>query len=297
MLDLRGILRSGARKVVFPAVELLWTVGFRMAGALLRPRLRLIAPAGGIKVLVLAPHPDDETIGCGGAIASHLRAGDDVTVCIVTDGAQSKAGKVSAEEMKARRKAEAVIAMQRLGGPKLCQLELPEGTWTDSELVESLVAMLAGLNPDVIYTTSTVDYHPDHIRVATCLAKALQASALAGTLVRLYEVQVPLTPILANTHVSTVREKREKDYALRAYVTQWQTLAGLRRLARYQQGLYSTGGSAEIFCELTTTHFVALTQNVGLSYFGLQPRPFTDPAAWIMGFKARRRMRTRLGID
>jgi LmbE family N-acetylglucosaminyl deacetylase len=220
-----------------------------------------------------------------------------VTVCIVTDGAQSKAGKVSAEEMKARRKAEAIIAMQRLGGPKLIQLDLADIVWTNSQFVESLVAILAGLNPDVIYTTSTIDYHPDHIRVAICLAEALQASPSIRALIRLYEVQVPLTPVLANTHVSIVREKREKDHALKAYMTQWQTLAGLRRLTRYQQQLYSISGPAEIFCEITATQFVGLARDAGGSYFGLRPRPFTDPVAWIRGFKARRRMRTRLGID
>src|SRR5665647_2332725 len=38
-------------------------------------------------VLVLAPHPDDEVFGCGGAIAAHVRAGVPLQVLILTDGA------------------------------------------------------------------------------------------------------------------------------------------------------------------------------------------------------------------
>lgn len=39
-----------------------------------------------MNVLVFAPHPDDEILGCGGTMARHVAAGDEVTVCIVTSG-------------------------------------------------------------------------------------------------------------------------------------------------------------------------------------------------------------------
>lgn len=39
-----------------------------------------------MKILVFAPHPDDEVLGCGGVIAKYSGAGDKVTVCIVTSG-------------------------------------------------------------------------------------------------------------------------------------------------------------------------------------------------------------------
>ncbi len=39
-----------------------------------------------MKILFIAPHPDDETIGAGGAIARHIALGDDVFWCIVTQG-------------------------------------------------------------------------------------------------------------------------------------------------------------------------------------------------------------------
>lgn len=39
-----------------------------------------------MNVLVFAPHPDDEILGCGGTMARHVAAGDEVTVCVVTSG-------------------------------------------------------------------------------------------------------------------------------------------------------------------------------------------------------------------
>ncbi len=40
------------------------------------------------KILVIAPHPDDEVLGCGGTIAKHVSKGDEVDWCIVTDAYQ-----------------------------------------------------------------------------------------------------------------------------------------------------------------------------------------------------------------
>ncbi|MBE9572531.1 MAG: PIG-L family deacetylase, partial [Proteobacteria bacterium] len=42
----------------------------------------------GKRVLALAPHPDDETIGCGGSLAIHANAGDPVKVVFLTNGAR-----------------------------------------------------------------------------------------------------------------------------------------------------------------------------------------------------------------
>jgi len=55
----------------------------------------------GERLLVLAPHPDDEVIGCGGLIAQHLRENRAVRIVIATDGAAG--GDAEAREAEARR--------------------------------------------------------------------------------------------------------------------------------------------------------------------------------------------------
>src|SRR5436189_2426333 len=54
----------------------------------------------GERLLVLAPHPDDEVIGCGGLIALHAREGRQVHVVIVTDGAEAGDATVRREESR-----------------------------------------------------------------------------------------------------------------------------------------------------------------------------------------------------
>src|SRR5436190_1130121 len=41
------------------------------------------------KVIILAPHPDDETVSCGGALQAHLEHGDQVSIIVLTDGSAS----------------------------------------------------------------------------------------------------------------------------------------------------------------------------------------------------------------
>ena len=52
-------------------------------------------------VLVIAAHPDDETLGCGGTVARHVEAGDRVKVIFVSDGVSSREGKLTAKSRQA----------------------------------------------------------------------------------------------------------------------------------------------------------------------------------------------------
>ena len=66
--------------------------------------------------MVLAPHPDDEVFGCGGAIASHVRAGVPLHVVILTDG--SRFGEASGRANESRAAAEVL----GYGGPEFWSL-------------------------------------------------------------------------------------------------------------------------------------------------------------------------------
>src|SRR5262249_56815232 len=71
----------------------------------------------GERLLVLAPHPDDEVIGCGGLVALHLREGRCVRVVVATDGGQ--AGE------PAERQREARAALSSLGDAEIEVLDFP----------------------------------------------------------------------------------------------------------------------------------------------------------------------------
>jgi LmbE family N-acetylglucosaminyl deacetylase len=69
----------------------------------------------GRSAIVFSPHPDDETLGCGGTIIKKRKAGADVCVVFMTDGRRSHSHLVSVEELTAIRASEALKATRILG--------------------------------------------------------------------------------------------------------------------------------------------------------------------------------------
>ncbi|GJM22376.1 MAG: hypothetical protein DHS20C15_22910 [Planctomycetota bacterium] len=134
-------------------------------------------PAG--QVLVVAPHPDDEIIGCGGALALHCQRGDAVHVALVTGG--EAAG--DADE----RLAESRAAARLLGDTQLSCLGAPDGSVAgDARLSRRLAELVERIEPRVIYAPSPFEMHPDHVASLVALGHALMGQAPEALL--LYEV-------------------------------------------------------------------------------------------------------------
>jgi len=72
-----------------------------------------------MKVLVIAPHPDDEVLGCGGTIKKHTKKGDDVFLCIATKAYTPD----WAEEFIENRQKEIAKASEILGIQKVFPLD------------------------------------------------------------------------------------------------------------------------------------------------------------------------------
>src|SRR5436305_2095713 len=104
----RRLVRHLARRAFYPLVERLTVaalLGVKRASGQ-AGRARLFESPGGLRVLVVAAHPDDETIGCFASILSHLESGDSVQVLVVTDGSGSRAGGLDPGQMARRRSLE-----------------------------------------------------------------------------------------------------------------------------------------------------------------------------------------------
>ena len=92
-----------------------------MPSLLDRPERHPLRPAETVRswgqTVVLAPHPDDESLGCGGLLATLARAGVPARVVVVTDGTQSHPGSAAypADRLRQLREAEAVDAVVALG--------------------------------------------------------------------------------------------------------------------------------------------------------------------------------------
>src|SRR5262245_13400417 len=95
-------MRSSIRRLVDGSLSATWGTGLWLAG-IGRPRVNRWSSPGCQRVLVVAPHPDDELAGCGGVILLHAAAGDQVTVLHVTDGRASRVGADPTEVARIRR--------------------------------------------------------------------------------------------------------------------------------------------------------------------------------------------------
>ena len=171
-----------------------------------------------LRLAVLAPHPDDETIGCGGLSVLVSRSGGAVRFYVLTDGAAGNfSGSEEGAAYAATRRSESERAAGRLGVPRPVFLEFPDRSLKPRvvELVDRLRPELERFRPDAIAAPSPADTHPDH-RAA---AKAAFELATAGAAARLlfYEVSAPLAP---NRLFDIDPVEPEKRAALAEYTSQ-----------------------------------------------------------------------------
>jgi LmbE family N-acetylglucosaminyl deacetylase len=127
--------------------------------------------------VVLAPHPDDETLGCGATISRKLVAGTAVTVVIATDGRHSHpSSKLLVDELVEIREEETRQACAILGLPpeNIVFLRFEDGRLTEYRrlLRDRLADILESIDPDEILVSSVIDAHPDH-QVLAELARQL----------------------------------------------------------------------------------------------------------------------------
>lgn len=112
-------------------------------------------------VLVIAPHPDDEVLGCGGIIARHVAQGDEVYVAIVTRGVHD----IFRPEFIERGRQEAAVANKLLGTKRLLFLDFPAprlDVVPTSALASELKDVIAQFQPATVYLPHQGDVHGDH---------------------------------------------------------------------------------------------------------------------------------------
>ncbi|WP_375446510.1 PIG-L deacetylase family protein [uncultured Fibrella sp.] len=124
------------------------------------------------RTLVLAPHPDDESLGCGGTLALLRRAGFSVHVIFISDGTQSHPNSATypAHRLRDLRETEAIEALRELGvsEKEATFLRLPDRNVPVPnapgfvEVVGQLATILQSFGPTTVLVPFERDPHPDH---------------------------------------------------------------------------------------------------------------------------------------
>lgn len=150
------------------------------------PRLEALAPK--TPVVIFAPHPDDEVIGCGGTIARLCQRGCTVDIVYVTDGAASHRGSPLWPQRRLRemreREAARGAAQLGLGGHHLHFMRAADGKldmpgYDLRGLAERMQRKLVRFNPKVVFSPWIFDRHGDHRIVAHMVRKLLRGSKTA----------------------------------------------------------------------------------------------------------------------
>jgi LmbE family N-acetylglucosaminyl deacetylase len=191
-------------------------------------------------LVIVAPHPDDETIALGGTIHDHVRSGGAVEIIAVTDGeaADEQADEQARRRLAIRRDGERRQALARLGAvdAEIVRLRLPDREVGQYEpelagiLGQRFAAIKAKEDNCLVSLTWREDPHPDHRAAARA---GIEAASLNG----LPYIEVPIWASYENRSLPTDRilyrpitaeGQRAKRDALRAFRSQTEPLPGER---------------------------------------------------------------------
>lgn len=125
------------------------------------------------KVLVFAPHPDDEILGCGGTMIKHIEAGDEVYVCIATKGCMP----LFSTESVNKTRSEALECHKSIGVKKTFFLDFPAAMMEKAERYEmngKILDVIKEVQPDIVLIPHWGDMQKDHQMVADACMVALR---------------------------------------------------------------------------------------------------------------------------
>lgn len=202
-----------------------------------------------MNVLVIAPHPDDEVIGCGGSLWLHAEHGDRVAALFLSSG-ELGLKKLPREKAWATREGEARKAAKILGITSLTFLRLQDWCMGDDIPAASaaLAPVLQAEKPELIYLPHPNEGHPDHQASLPILRAALKSSGLRAPTLRAYEVWTPLATFDEVRDITAVM--RRKLRALRAHRSQLGEFdygQAVRGLNQYRGALAAKSRYAEVF--------------------------------------------------
>ena len=172
-----------------------------------------------MSIVVIAPHPDDEAIGCGGAIATHAAEGARVDVVFLTSGELALADREPGPAARLRER-EAGAAATVLGVSDVAFLRQRDYGLSGrvEEVVDLLAPLLERLGPDTIYHPHAGESHPDHQAAAAIAVWAAERVGVSRDTLLGYGVWTPMASYDAVQDIGAVMPRKLE--AIRCYTSQ-----------------------------------------------------------------------------
>lgn len=228
--------------------------GFPVLERCLPIRLDPLA-AFGPRLLVLAAHPDDDTVGAGGAILQAVKAGARVRVVYVTDGGS---GGASGYEGNRRVRLEEAAALARRYGYEFSCLDAPDGEFPVSlPLVQALAREMEGFGPTSVFLPWLLEAHPSHRQMNRLLLEVFRS--------RPFEAPVFAYSVWSTVPANVFLDISDTMDAKAEAVSQWKSQTSIFDYPNYVRGLngfyshlQSGRGYAEPFFNLPSGDYAAL---------------------------------------
>jgi LmbE family N-acetylglucosaminyl deacetylase len=171
----------------------------------------------GERVMVLAPHPDDETLGMGGSLRILSDLGKKIKVVVLTRGEKAEPDVTKQKRHAETRQKEALKAFKALGLSDYEFLGFPDREiFSNMDAVaKAMKTIVSDFNPDVLYSPSILEIHPDHRAAAELSFSICRENPHIECF--FYEITVPVRPSL---FVDITRFFKYKKKALKCYKSQ-----------------------------------------------------------------------------
>jgi N-acetylglucosamine malate deacetylase 1 len=143
-----------------------------------------------MRILCIATHPDDETLGCGGTLLRHKQEGDELNWLLMTSATGVNFSDGDLEQQN--KQIEAVSGA--FGFMKVQQLNFPSSELdrvSESNIVKGIAEAAAEIQPDIVYVNHGGDIHSDHRIVFQCAMSALKPFKSGRALSRIYTMEIP----------------------------------------------------------------------------------------------------------
>jgi len=203
------------------------------------------------RILVIAPHQDDESIGCGGTIIKHVKLGGKVEIVFCTSGEEKR--------MEETKEAAKIL------GSKLnhfLQFDIRSLYDNTNKLAERFTELFNRIKPEIIFLPFMIDNHQDHIAISRAFAKSYKQKKI-DSLVYAYSVWTTMIP---NVVIDISQEWEQKKQAIECYKTQTKDRDYVTMASSISKYWSIVKGKNTQYCEsffkATASEYVSLVKKV-----------------------------------